>query len=128
MWVITAAFRNQMTSVRTYLKLFPSSSQPNSFQVPTGMTGDSSLQPLGLWLKAPGWHFPRPCQECLKRYMELIYGFCKQRLGRMHFKQLMCRAHIDDAHPVCFILPAVPDIALSDNESHTFKQSSMPQI
>lgn len=41
----------------------------------------------------------------------------------------LCVEHnIDDAYPVCFILPPVPDIALSDNESHTFKQSSMPQI
>lgn len=60
--------------------------------------------------------------------MEFIYGFCKQKLGRMHFIQLTCRTDIDHAYAVFFILPAVPDIVLSDNESYRFKQFSVPQI
>lgn len=60
--------------------------------------------------------------------MELIYGFCKQKLGKMHFIELTCGTHIDHASTVYFILPAVPDIVLSDNESYRFKQFGVPQI
>lgn len=68
-WMITAGFTNPMTSFSTDLELFPSSSQPDNLQVPTGMTGESSLQPLGLWLKAPGWNFPGSHQKYFKRYI-----------------------------------------------------------
>lgn len=60
--------------------------------------------------------------------MRFIYGFCKQKLGRMHFIQLMCKTLIDHAYAVYFILPAVPDIVLSDNESYRSKQFSVLQI
>jgi len=46
----------------------------------------------------------------------------------MHFTQLICRTHIGDAYTVYSVLPAVPDIVLSDSESYRFKQLSVPQI
>lgn len=40
----------------------------------------------------------------------------------MHFTWLTCRTHVDHAYTAYFLLPAVPDITLSDNESCRFKE------
>lgn len=57
--------------------------------------------------------------------MELIYSFFNQKESTVHIIGLTCGTHIDPAHAAYFILPAVPDIVLSDNESRRFKQLTM---